>query len=408
MPSNPLLHFITQVINLEDVKVTNYRFVSQDVILIELKNIRVEIPCPHCKNLTHKVPQNHPYKIRDIPLSNYQVFLEINRRRFRCEKCHKVFSEELSCVKKRRTYTVRLGRKVVEEVLETNGENAAGRNGMTAAEIDNLLKEVEEDLLREKPRGIKKLGIDEITPLKGGKNYASVLVDIERRKPIALLEKRNKETIAKYLLSLGLEVLNPIEEVSIDLWKPYKSVIEEMMPNAQIVADRFPVMKQINEELDNKRKTEKREAKKVKNKKKREEELVGLTNSKEPLLKKKDSLNEEEKAKIEEVKKVSPELGKMYGAKEAIRDIFESQINRDQAFDKFLEWTECAEQYFPKSCQTISRWLEEILAYFDHRTTQGVVEGINQKIKLIKRKAYGLTNFDNFRRRVLLNWYFSC
>ncbi|MCG6138628.1 MAG: transposase, partial [Nostoc sp. LLA-1] len=57
---------------------------------------------------------------------------------------------------------------------------------------------------------------------------------------------------------------------------------------------------------------------------------------------------------------------------------------------------------------TISRWIDEILAYFDHRTTQGIVEGINQKIKLIKRRAYGLTNFNNFRRRILLNWYFCC
>ena len=140
---------------------------------------------------------------------------------------------------------------MLQEILETNVENAAQRNGMTPAEIETLLKEMEEELLKEKPKNLKKLGIDEITHLKGGKNYAAVLVDIESRKPIALLEKRNKEVIAKYLTSLGSEVLNQIEEVSIDLWKPYKSIIEEMLPNAQIVADRFHVMKQINEELDN-------------------------------------------------------------------------------------------------------------------------------------------------------------
>jgi transposase len=106
------------------------------------------------------------------------------------------------------------------------------------------------------------------------------------------------------------------------------------------------------------------------------------------------------------VEAVAPELGEMYQIKEKIREIFESQISRDEAFDKFLEWTESSYQYFPKSCQTISRWIEEIISYFDNRTTQGVVEGINQKIKLIKRRAYGLTNFDNFQRRILLNWHF--
>ena len=119
------------------------------------------------------------------------------------------------------------------------------------------------------------------------------------------------------------------------------------------------------------------------------------------MLKKKENLNESEKAKIEEVKKVAPELGKMYEEKENLREIFESKITGDEALFKMVEWMESAYKYFPKSCQTIRRWIDEILAYFDNRTTQGAVEGINQKIKLIKRRAYGLTNFDSFRRRIL-------
>jgi transposase len=189
------------------------------------------------------------------------------------------------------------------------------------------------------------------------------------------LEKRNKEVIAQYLLGLGSEILNQIKEVSIDLWIPYKSVIEELLPQAQVVADRFHVMKQINEELDRRRKSEKRQAEKL-------------------------------KKKLEEVRVVAPELMKAYQLKEQIRDIFESQITADEAFWHLIEWTRLAFQYFSQSCQTIKRWIDEILAYFDNRTTQGAVEGINQKIKLIKRRAYGLTNFSNFRRRVLLNWYF--
>ncbi|ELS05553.1 transposase family protein [Xenococcus sp. PCC 7305] len=237
-----------------------------------------------------------------------------------------------------------------------------------------------------KPTDLKKLGIDEITQLKGGKNYAAVLVDLEKRKPIALLEKRNKEVIAEYLLGLGPEILNQIEEVSIDLWRPYKTVVEELIPNSQIVADRFHVMSQINKELDNRRKEEKKQAEKLKNKK--------------------EKLNETEKEKIKELEKLAPELMAAYQAKEKLRDIFESQITADKAFWKIVEWTELSYKYFPKSSQTIKRWIDEILAYFDNRTTQGAVEGINQKIKLIKRKAYGLTNFGNFRRRVLLHWHF--
>ena len=299
-----------------------------------------------------------------------------------------------------------MAKKVVKEVLETDVVNAGKRNRMTPAEIETILKELEQDCLKEKPQELKKLGIDEITQLKGGKNYAAVLVDIEKRKPIALLEKRNQEVIAEYLQGLGSEILNQIEEVSIDLWKPYKTVVEELIPNAQVVADRFHVISQINKELDDKRKAEKRKIEKLKNSQKKEQKLQGIKKSKYPLLKKKEALNETDKEKLKELKTVAPELIAVYQAKEKLRDIFESKITRDEAFWKIVEWTESSYKYFPKSCHTLKRWIDEILAYFDNRTTQGVVEGINQKIKLIKRRAYGLTNFDNFRRRVLLNWHF--
>ncbi|MGB5968242.1 MAG: transposase, partial [Spirulinaceae cyanobacterium] len=63
--------------------------------------------------------------------------------------------------------------------------------------------------------------------------------------------------------------------------------------------------------------------------------------------------------------------------------------------------------YFPKSCGTIRRWMGEIIAYFDSRTTQGVVEGINNKLKLIKRRGYGFRNFENFSLRSILTWHFN-
>ncbi len=408
MPTNSLLHFIAKIVSFEGFKAINYYFISENELLIVLENQSEIANCPHCKKNTDKIHQSHWYRVRDLPWSNFKIFLQINRRQFRCRNCRKVFSEELSFVKKRRTYTKRLAAKVVKEVLETDIVNTAKRNGLTPAEIETLLKEAEEDFLTEKPKDLKKLGIDEITHLKGGKNYAAVLVDLEKRKPIAFLEKRNKEVIAEYLIGLGSEILSQIEEVSIDLWKPYHSIVEELMPNAKVVADRFHVMKQVNEELDQRRRTDKKQAEKLKNKKERKRKIDGLKHSKYPLLKNQEDLEEEEKKKLKEVVKVAPELMRMYEIKEELRKIFESEITADEALWKFLEWLESAYKYFPKSCQTIRRWLEAILGYFDHRTTQGVVEGINQKIKLIKRRAFGFMNFNNFRRRMLLNWHFCC
>ena len=102
------------------------------------------------------------------------------------------------------------------------------------------------------------------------KNQAVNRVDLEKSKVVDILSERSQEKIMSVLTSWGTEVLQSIEYVSIDLWKPYKSLVRKLMPNAEVVADRFHVMKQVNEELDEQRKAQKREVKKEKSKKKKQ------------------------------------------------------------------------------------------------------------------------------------------
>lgn len=213
------------------------------------------------------------------------------------------------------------------------------------------------------------------------------------------------------VLEWGVEVLEGIEEVSIDLWKGYKSLVTEVMPKAQVVADRFHVMVQVNKELDTERKKEKRRAEqKVKEAKTKQEKidsreiLAGIIDSKYALLKNEAYLNQEQKDKLAEVKGVSQSLKIMHQLKEKFRGIFEKQQQWSEGLMELGEWLSKAQKYFTNSKPTIIRWLDEILAYFENRTTSGVVEGINNKLKLIKRSAYGFTNFENFRNRCLLSW----
>ena len=126
------------------------------------------------------------------------------------------------------------------------------------------------------------------------------------------------------------------------------------------------------------------------------------------LLKNEKDLNKEQKDKLAEVKVVSQSLKLMHQLKEEFREIFEKPQQWSEALLELGEWLSTAQKYFVNSQSTIVRWFDEILAYFDNRTTSGVVEGINNKLKLIKRSAYGFTNFENFRNRCLLNWHFNC
>jgi len=410
MPSNPELKLMTNLLKFPGVKVINYSFISEIGVVLCLENIEKEAACIHCGAKTSKLHQNNQLTIRDLPLGEQAVYLKINRRQMTCQKCGKKFTEELSYVQKKRTYTTRFRKKIVIEVLNSDIKNVAERNGVSEQEIETMLKDLSEEILNEKPKNLKRLGIDEIALVKGQKKYCAVLVDLDKRVIVGLLEDRTESAIVEYLESWGEEVLEQIIEVSIDMWKPYKSVANKLMPKAEVVADRFHVMKQVNEELDQGRREAKKEVKaltKKKDEKIKNTILSVLTKSKYVLLKNQSDLNIEEKVKLEEIYKVAPILGMKPQLKEEFREIFIKQKNWVDGLLKLGDWIAKALEYFPESCGTIRRWIGEIIAYFDNRTTQGAVEGINNKLKLIKRRAYGFRNFNNFKLRSFLVWHFA-
>jgi transposase len=408
------IKLLTELLNIEGIKVISQRQHEGIGIILQIEPIRKESECPRCRTKSHRVHQNHRYIVKDLSWGENQVFLEINRRQFKCEKCRKPFSEDLDFIKRRRTYTKRLATQIIQEVLENDIHSVAKKGVVTTEEIERMLKDAAAELLESKPSELKRLGIDEIALIKGKGNYCAVLIDLSKSKLIGILAARTQEEISQVLRGWGTEVLEGIEEVSIDLWKGYKNLVIELMPNVQVVADRFHVMAQINKELDSQRKREKRKIEDViktekKSEEKTEEEQVleGLKKSKYVLLKNEKDLSEEQKSKLIQVKEVSSSLKRMHELKEEIRKIFEQTNNWLTGLFKLGIWLASAKKYFPNSQKTIIRWLDEIIAYFDNRTTSGVVEGINNKLKLIKRSAYGFRNFENYRIRCLLSWHLN-
>ena len=238
---------LTEILNIEGIKVISQRQHEGIGIIFQIEPIQKESICSRCGTKSHRVHQNHRYIVKDLPWGEKPVFLEINRRQFKCEKCRKPFSIENSI-----------------------------RTAKTAEEK------------------------------------------------------------AKY-----------------------------------------------------------------------EQVLEGLKKSKYVLLKNEKDLSEEQKSKLVQVKKVSHELKIMHELKEEIRNIYEQTDNWLTGLLKLGIWLASAKKYFPNSQNTIIRWLDEIIAYFDNRTTSAVVEGINNKLKLIKRSGYGFINFENYRIRCLLNWSFN-
>lgn len=323
MNSKFINKLLTELLNIKGIKVISKRQHEGIGIIFQVESLNKESICPHCGTLSYRLHQNHRYLIKDLPISGQPVYLEINRRQFKCASCRKPFSEELDFVKKKRSYTSRLAIDIVQQVLENNIKTVTERSHVTIEEIETMLRDASQEFLKSKPSELKRLGIDEIAWIKGQGNYCAVLSDLDQNKLIGILNERTQAHLREFLIQWGAEILEQIEEVSIDLWFAYKTLVEELMPNAQVVADRFHVIKQVNDELDRQRKQEKRQAEQEKNQSKKEELIAALSKSKYALLKNEKSLTEKQLLKLGQVKLLFPRLGLMHELKEDFRNIFE-------------------------------------------------------------------------------------
>lgn len=191
--------------------------------------------------------------------------------------------------------------------------------------------------------------------------------------------------IIEVLLQQPLELRQQVEEVSIDMWGGFPKVVAAVFPNAQIVFDRFHVMKPVNQELN----------------KVRKQVDMTLKGSKFILLKNGVDLTPEEQIKLAVILSQSGRLKLAYELKEEFRSIFETCNTVEAGREQLLEWLKKARCVYCEVLTTIRSHLDGICNYFLSRTTSGVVEGMNNRIKLIKRQAYGFANFDNFRARLL-------
>lgn len=395
---------MTKLLNLPGIIVEDNKEIEGTLIL----SVKVENKtalCPRCGKSSHHLHENKRYLVKDLSMSNKQVILRVNRRRFKCKNCRKPFSEILDFVGNKKNFTHRYAEAITQQVIHSDIKNVAKNNKLATEEVESMLKNIAEKIIPIHVDKLRILGIDEISLVKGQGKFIVVLVDLETHKLIALVSERKQSQIEKVMRTWGEKVLSQIEEVSMDMTGNYKSLVKKLCPNAEVTVDRFHVTKMIHEELNQARIEQKRAAKSLKAKE-RVKLFDSLKGSKYTLLKAEDKLSNRQKEKLQKVKEASPLVRMMHSLKEEFHVVFENSKNWAEGTLKLIDWLRKASPYYHKSVATIKRWFAEIVGYFERRTTNGIVEGINNKLKLLKRCGFGFRNFNNFEMRALLFWHF--
>ena len=198
---------------------------------------------------------------------------------------------------------------------------------------------------------------------------------MDRGSLLEVINSHKSEEIIEILEKIPLEVRENVKEVCVDMWGGFPKVIKAVFPNASLVIDRFHVMKLVNKAVNNIRL--KRNLKGWKSR--------GL------LLKNEDNLTEEETGELEELLKESPCLRIAYELKEELRDIYQTSTTVKMGLRKLKKWLSSAQIILGKVARTIERHLDGIANYFTQQTTSGMMEGLNNRIKLILRQSYGFT-----------------
>jgi len=238
---------------------------------------------------------------------------------------------------------------------------------------------------------LKRVGIDEKSFRKGHR-YASILSDTEGGRILEVEEHRTKQACGK-LLDKGLtaEQRKEIKEISMDMWEWFRVVAEEKLPNAEIVHDKFHLIKYLNEAID---KVRRREVK----------EHTQLKDSRYAMLKNEENLTEKQRIKFEEIRKANFEVSRAWEARENFKEIFKNKrIEESEAI--FEEWHKAVKKSgiaeVIKVAEIFANHLRGVLNAMTSEVSNAIAERLNGKIQLLKSIGRGYRKFENFRSAIL-------
>lgn len=407
------------------LKLDNYKIIKIEerseknkmlkVIYVESKNKKQK--CPICGEYTSSIHNKlKPIELKYLKVIEQDTKINIIKKRFICHKCKKVFTEQTGLNNKGKTISSKLEQKILKDLLNYNLSISyiAKENNVSTGSVRNILI----NAMSEYPKQIRNLpriiSFDEFKADTNKGKYAFIINDPIHRKALDILPERKKEYLLQYFTYCNNR--HSVEFVISDMYEPYLLVQKAMFPHAKYVVDRFHYTRYIMEALDKVRiRLQKeygynsREYRMLKNKKnvtllrKYSNDIDWWTYTKR--YKNKHMVDILKYDLREELLNINEELKQAYILKELFFDTVK-HLEYIDAEKEIKEWiyvcNGCGLKEFEEAAKTIENWLPYIVnSFIDEKFSNGFTEGLNNKIKVIKRVAFGYKNFDFFRLRLM-------
>jgi transposase len=398
------IYTIRKLLNIPEYKVTEVISKSDREIHIRLEAYkRKRAVCSACaKEHTVGYHSLREVVVEDLPISGLQAYLHVGKRRYRCPQDGRIRIEEIAWLKKRSRVTRRFAQQINRLTAITTNQEAGWFLGLNDEVVYRIDKEVLEEQARERlvpPPAAINLSVDEVSYRKYHR-YLTNVIDTDEKVVIWNHKGRKAEVLDKYYAGIGEENCQKIESVALDGAKHYISSTNRWAVNALIVYDRFHIMQKLNWAVDMTRKEELRKARMDKN-----DELVQLINCRQRfiLLKNKNKLTQKQSNYLTRLCQINQPIYQAMLLKESFLGVYShSDIGEAKAYltSWITEALASSLDVFKALAQSFSEKMQYIINWFKKKISSAISEGFNNKIKRLKRMAYGYKDITYFRLKI--------
>lgn len=404
------MNIIEKLLDIPDIEIKSIEINEKGDVII---TVRSTIDVTRCHKCGRKINKLHGHDkaimLRHLPTLGRKTYIRICPARYRCTHCEgkPTTTQKLQWYKERSSCTIAYEEHILLQLVNSTVSDVSIKEDIGYEAVMGVIRRhIRNTVNWNEIESLNVIGIDEISLKRGHKDFVVIVTarDGDKITIIAVLNDRKKSTVKAFFSSIPKRLKKTVVAVCSDMYDGYINAAKEVFgEDVVVVVDRFHIAKLYRKGLDDLRKKEIARLKKEL----AEEEYKKLKGVMWILRKDAEELAEEELEVLKLLFKYSPILEIAYKLCNDLTDIFDSDISKSEAQIKINDWKnkviKSGLACFNKFLSTLDKRMCEIVNYFISRQTSGFVEGLNNKIKVIKRRCYGILNVGHLFQRIHLD-----
>src|SRR5712691_414897 len=402
-------HQITIPLDIADVNVLSVEF-RGGVYHIKLESSLEYAYCRQCgQRITALHEREDWVKVQHLPILDRAVLLYYRPKRYRCPDCEggPTTTQRLSWHQPNSPHTVAYDQYLLRLLVNSTIEDVTHKTQVSYDSMVGVLERCVADKVDwERFDDLNVLGIDEIALKKGQREYVVIVSTRQKDGSMAVLgvlPDRSQATVKAFLDSIPARLRATITTTCCDLYDSYLQAARASLPHARLVVDRFHVARLYRDAADSLRKAEMKRLKRTLP----AQTYRTLKGALWAFRKRRDDLLPDERAVLDRLFALSPSLKVAYTLREDLTAIFDTALAKNRAKRLLRDWQARVRasglDCFDTFLDTLHRFWAEITNYFVDFQSSGFVEGLNNKLKVLKRRCYGLFNLGHLFQRIFLD-----